>query len=52
MPNSATYHYHLGMAYSKTGDVQRAKSELQKAMQLEVVDSKKDEIRKDLASLS
>ena len=50
-PNSATYHYHLGMAYSKSGDRQRAKSELEKAMQLEVVQSKKDNIRKSLASL-
>ncbi len=51
VPNSATYHYHLGMAYSKAGDRQRAKDELQKAIQLEVVSSKKDEIRKNLASL-
>lgn len=51
VPSSATYHYHLGMAYSKAGDRQRAKDELQRAIQLEVVSSKKDEIRKDLASI-
>lgn len=51
-PSSATYHYHLGMAYSKSGNRQQAKSELQKAIQLEVVQSRKEEIRKSLASLS
>jgi tetratricopeptide (TPR) repeat protein len=51
MPNSATYHYHLGLAYSKSGDRQRAKTELQRAMQLELVDSNKDKIRKSLAAL-
>jgi tetratricopeptide (TPR) repeat protein len=51
MPNSATYHYHLGMAYSKSGDRQHAKAEIQKAMQLELVDSNRDEMRKSLAAL-
>lgn len=51
VPSSATYHYHLGMAYSKAGDRQRAKVELQRAIQLEVISSKKDEIRKNLASI-
>lgn len=51
VPNSGTYHYHLGMAYSKSGDRQRAKTELQKAMQLENTDAQKAEIRKGLASL-
>lgn len=34
-PNSATYHYHLGMSYLKSGDKRRAKEHLARMLELE-----------------
>jgi tetratricopeptide (TPR) repeat protein len=33
-PTNPVYHYHLGLAFSKNGDVERAKSALQRAVEL------------------
>ena len=33
-PSNATYHYHLGMAYARAGDRDRARPALQRALQL------------------
>jgi tetratricopeptide (TPR) repeat protein len=50
--NNATYHYHLGMAYSRVGRRTDARLELQRAMQLENGQARKEEIRKSLSALS
>lgn len=50
-PQRASFHYHLGMAYAKNGSREHAKEELEKALQLESDDARKDEIRKGLSDL-
>ncbi len=35
LPNQATVHYHLGMAYYKNGQVEQAKKELSRALQID-----------------
>jgi tetratricopeptide (TPR) repeat protein len=51
-PGSATYHYHLGLAYQKKNDDGRAKEQFERALQLNPPPSEAEEIRKALASPS
>ena len=50
-PQSAEYRYHLGMALSSAGDKDRAKSELEKALQLNLKGTEAEDAQKTLASL-
>ena len=49
-PQNPTYHYHLGMVYQKMNRGPEAKSELQRALQLDPKSANADEIRKALDS--
>jgi Flp pilus assembly protein TadD len=51
MPGSALYHYHLGLAYAKTGRAADARRALERALQLESDFDGADEARTTLASL-
>ena len=48
-PDSATFHYHLGMAYEKANNHALAKKELEQALQISPNYSEADKIRKILA---
>jgi len=48
-PDDSTYHYHLGLAYQKTGDDAHAKQELERALQLHPAPEQAGEIRRALA---
>ena len=48
-PDSATYHYHLGMAYEKANNHTMAKKELEQALQISPNYSEANKIRKILA---
>jgi cellulose synthase operon protein C len=48
-PESATFHYHLGMAYEKANNHTLAKKELEQALQISPNYSEADKIRKILA---
>ena len=48
-PKDANYHYHLGMAYTKTNNSQLANQEFQNTLQIDPHYSHADEIRKMLA---
>lgn len=50
-PQKADYRYHLGMALSGAGEKDRAKAELQKALQLNLKGTDAQEAQKTLASL-
>ena len=50
-PQKADYRYHLGMALSGAGERDRAKTELQKALQLNLKGTDAQEAQKTLASL-
>jgi len=47
-PNNATYHYHLGLAYQKMSDTAKAKTHLEKALQLAPNSPDAGEVRKAL----
>jgi tetratricopeptide (TPR) repeat protein len=47
-PNNASFHYHLGLAYSKVDEQAKADAQLQKALQLDPKSTHADEIRKAL----
>jgi tetratricopeptide (TPR) repeat protein len=51
LPQNATYHYHLGMAYQKSGDRVQAKSHLQRALQINPDYPAAAQIRRALAEL-
>jgi tetratricopeptide (TPR) repeat protein len=51
LPDNATVTYHLGMAYYKTGDLEKARAELEKALQLDESFSGAAEARNILAKL-
>jgi cellulose synthase operon protein C len=51
VPQSATYHYHLGLAYEKTGNKALAKQHLQQALQIEPKSNHADQINKTLKGL-
>jgi Tfp pilus assembly protein PilF len=50
-PESATYHYHLGLAYAKTEKPALAKQHLERALQINPKNSDADDVRKQLAQL-
>lgn len=45
------YHYHLGMAYAKSGDAARARGQLQRMLKMSPDSSDASDARKELASL-
>ena len=50
-PKNPVYHYHLGLAYAKSGDKGKAKSSLEQALKLKPDFEGAAEARKVLASL-
>jgi tetratricopeptide (TPR) repeat protein len=50
-PDSALYHYHMGMTYSKMGNVLQAKLHLQRALAMEPKSNQADLARKQLQEL-
>jgi Tfp pilus assembly protein PilF len=48
-PQDPTYHYHLGLAYEKTGDLAHAKEQFSLALGLHPAADQAGEIRKALA---
>ena len=50
-PKNATYHFHLGMAYFKSGDRERARASLSQAIQLNPSFPGIDEAKQTLAKL-
>jgi len=50
-PENPTYHYHLGLAYQKSNDKVRARTHLEKAIQIRPDYPKAGEIRKALTEL-
>jgi tetratricopeptide (TPR) repeat protein len=50
-PNEPLYHYHLGLAYAKTGDRVRARQSLETALRLAPGFAKSDDARRVLDSL-
>jgi len=51
-PQDPTYHYHLGLAYQKTGDQSDAKQEFEHALQLHPSPQETGEIQKALGEKS
>jgi cellulose synthase operon protein C len=51
-PNSAIYHYHLGMTLLASGDKKQAKSELQSAMRLKLGSDEAQDAQQALAKLN
>jgi Tfp pilus assembly protein PilF len=49
-PDSATYHYHLGMAYQKANNLPMARKEFASALQINPKLSQADEINKLLGA--
>ena len=52
LPNNAVVHYHLGMAFSKSGDKAMAKKELKRALQLNPKFSGAEEAKTALQGLN
>jgi tetratricopeptide (TPR) repeat protein len=50
-PNNPSYHYHLGLAYAKTGNVEGARKSLETAIKLKPDFEGADDARRVLASL-
>ena len=50
-PDSADYHYHLGLAYAKTDQPSLAKQQLEHVLKLDPKYPDADEVRKQLAQL-
>ena len=50
-PPNATFHYHLGLAYMKSNDPVRARTHLQRALQIKPDYSQADDIRRALSEL-
>lgn len=48
-PKSASYHYHLGLAYEKSSNLAMAKKELEYALKVDPNDSQAGQIEKILA---
>ena len=51
-PNNATYHYHLGLAYQKMSDPARAKTHLEKSLQLPPNSPDAGDVRKALNEIT
>ena len=52
VPTNASYHYHLGMAYSKVNERGKAKAELERALQLNPKIPEAAEVRRTLEELN
>lgn len=50
-PDSAPYHYHIGLAYSKLGDMPEAKQHLRRALEVDPKSAQADLVRKELQGL-
>jgi tetratricopeptide (TPR) repeat protein len=50
-PDSAPYHYHLGLAYSKLGNMPEAKQHLRRALAVDPKSAQADLVRKQLQEL-
>jgi tetratricopeptide (TPR) repeat protein len=50
-PESATYHYHLGMAYAKAEQPTLARQQFERVLKLDPKSSDADDVRKQLAQL-
>jgi len=50
-PDSATYHYHLGLAYAKAAQPALAKQHLERVLKIDPKYSDADDVRKQLAQL-
>jgi tetratricopeptide (TPR) repeat protein len=50
-PDNPEYHFHLGLAYSKTGDAQKARTHLERALKLKPDFKGADEARRVLSGL-
>ena len=50
-PDNAPYHYHIGLAYSKLGNVPQAKLHFQRALAMDPKSSQADLVRKELQQL-
>ena len=50
-PDSAPYHYHLGLAYSKLGNKPQAKQHLRRALEVDPKSAQADLVRKQLQEL-
>ena len=50
-PESATYHYHLGLAYARSSQPALARQHLERALKLDPRYSDADDVRKELAQL-
>jgi tetratricopeptide (TPR) repeat protein len=50
-PDSAPYHYHIGLAYSKLGNVSEAKLHFQHALAVDPKSAEADLVRKELQQL-
>ena len=51
-PKNGTYAYHLGLAYAKNGDTRRARTQLERALKLNLADDLSVDARRVLSSLS
>ena len=51
-PKNGTYAYHLGLAYAKHGDTGRARTQLERALKLNLADDLSADARRVLSSLS
>jgi len=51
-PDSPRYHYHLGMAYAKSGKIANARKELQKMLRMSPESSDAEDARKQLSRLA
>jgi len=50
-PDSAAYHYHLGLAYAKAAQPALAKQHLERVLKIDPKYSDADDVRKQLAQL-
>jgi Flp pilus assembly protein TadD len=50
-PHDANFHYHLGEAYAKVGENSKARTELQRALQLNPAFAQSTDIRQVLAQI-
>lgn len=52
MPNSPTYHYHLGVAYKRNNNPAAAATQFRQVLKLDPAYAKSEEIRKYLAEIN
>jgi Flp pilus assembly protein TadD len=51
-PDNATYHYHLGLAYQKMSDAVKAKTHLERSLQLAPNSPDSADVRKALNEIT